>query len=509
MFNIILIAATLVLGAFVSSKYLLRTNAFDFSKKEQQAAELLSKSKTEAEEVFSSTKSLVEKKRENLQQYIQRKEDYLKKTEQSLNKKEELLNTKSNRNSELKLRLAKEHEDLQSLKESIKRIDIQVLENLSKKAGKTPIEVRDEIMEEEEKQLQLENAERLSRMEEVLKENAEKTARRIIVDIIQRLATTSSVETRAVNITVLNDMVKGKIVGKDGINIKTFEEILNVDIVFNDLPNTISLSAFSLVERRIAQKAMEKLVRIRGDITPEVVKQTIKEATEETDKELYKIGKEALDRMGIKHDNEEFIRTVGRLRYRTSYGQNILKHSMEVGWACRMLGDEIGLDQKTCTVAGFLHDVGKAIDQDPKVKDCHDRLSKEIMEKHGFSWEEVHAAWVHHDAEPQQTPEALLVKAADAISASRPGARQESFEKYIERIKELEAISLSYQGVKRTFAISAGREVRVLVDPDIVGDQKAQKLASEIAHQIEEEVTYPGQIKINVIRRTKHTEIAK
>ncbi len=509
LFNLLLILGAGGLGAFFSVKYLLKTNSVDLEKKQKEAEVLIEKSKTEAAEFLNESKTIVQKKRENIEQYIQRKEERIQKLEQSLTKKEELINTKESRNNDFKLRLAKDQEEVQSLRESIKRIDIQVLENLAKKSEKTPIQVRDEIMEEEEKQLQLENAERLARMEEVLKENAEKTARRIIIDVIQRLATTSSVESRAVNITVLNDMVKGKIVGKDGANILAFEELLNVDIVFNDLPNTISISAFSLVDRRIAQVAMEKLVRTKGEITPEYVRETIKQATEETDKELFKIGKEALDRMGIQHDNEEFIRTVGRLRYRTSYGQNIMKHSMEVGWACRMLGNEIGLSDRTCLIAGFLHDVGKAIDQDPKVKDCHDRLSKEIMEKHGFSWEEVHAAWVHHDAEPQQTPEAFLVKAADAISASRPGARQESFEKYIERIKELEAIAISYKGVKRSFAISAGREVRVLVEPDIIGDQKAQKLATEIAHQIEEEVTYPGQIKVNVIRRTKHTEIAK
>lgn len=509
LFNILILTLTLGVSAFLSVKFVLKGQHVDVKKNDSLAAELLEKSQNEANEISTQTKNYVQKKREEIAQYVEKKEERILKLEQSLTRKEELLNSREGRNKELKLSLAKEQEELQGMRDSLKRVDIQILETLAKKNEKTPLQVRDEIIEKEEKQLELENSERLARMEEVLKENAEKTARRIIIDVIQRLCTTSSVETRAVNIEVQNDLIKGKIVGREGVNIRAFEELLNVDIVFNDLPNTISISAFSLVERRIAQVAMEHLVRMRHEITPEIVKKTIEKATEETDKELYKIGKEALEKIGIKHDNEEFIRTVGRLRYRTSYGQNILKHSLEVGWACRMLGNEIGLDEKTCLVAGFLHDIGKAIDQDPKVKDCHDRLSKEIMEKHGFSWEEVHAAWVHHDAEPQQTPEALLVKAADAISASRPGARQESFEKYIERIKELESLAISHEGVKRAFAISAGREVRVIVDPDKVGDQKSQKLATEIAHQIEEEVTYPGQIKVNVIRRTKHTEIAK
>jgi ribonuclease Y len=213
--------------------------------------------------------------------------------------------------------------------------------------------------------------------------------------------------------------------------------------------------------------------------------------------------------MGIEHKDQEFIRTVGRLQYRTSYGQNIMKHSMEVGWICRMLGAEIGLNERTCLIAGFLHDIGKAIDQDPNQKDCHDALTKEIMDKHGFSWEEVHAAWVHHDAEPQQTAEAFLVKAADAISAARPGARQESFEKYLERVQDIERTAIEFEGVKRAFAISAGREVRVVVDPDKMDDGSLPELARKVAKKIEEDITYPGKIKVNVIRRTKYTETSK
>ena len=216
-----------------------------------------------------------------------------------------------------------------------------------------------------------------------------------------------------------------------------------------------------------------------------------------------------MKKMGIKTENQELCRMVGRLQYRTSYGQNILKHAMEVGWVSAMLGNELGLDAKTCLVSGFLHDLGKAIDQEENVKDTHDLLTKELMEKFGFTEEEVHAAWTHHDAAKQETPEALIIKAADAVSASRPGARQESFEKYIERIKALEGTATSYKGVKSAFAISAGRELRVLVDSESIKDEALKKMADEMAKQIEENISYPGQIKVNVIRRTKHTEVAK
>lgn len=263
-----------------------------------------------------------------------------------------------------------------------------------------------------------------------------------------------------------------------------------------------------LVKRRIAQKAMEKLIQTRGDINKLVIQNIIKAAEKETDEELYELGKKALEKMGINHDDKEFLRIVGRLQYRTSYGQNIMKHSMEVGWVAAMLGSELGLNVATCKTGGFLHDLGKAIDQDPNIKDAHDRLSKEIMEKFKFSKEEVHAAWAHHDAVPQETPEALIVKAADAISAGRPGARQESFDKYIERIRALEETALAFDGVRSAFAISAGRELRVIVEPESITDDKMHTLAKQMATKIESELTYPGQIKVNIIRRTKHVEIA-
>lgn len=213
--------------------------------------------------------------------------------------------------------------------------------------------------------------------------------------------------------------------------------------------------------------------------------------------------------MGIKTNNKDFTRVVGRLQYRTSYGQNIMKHSMEVGWIAQMLAKEIGIDAATCKIAAFLHDLGKAVDQDPNVKDAHDELTKELMTKYGFSEEEIHAAWAHHDAVVQETPEALIVKAADAVSGGRPGARQDSIERYIERIKAIDDTVTSFEGVRKSFIMSAGREVRVFTDSEKVTDKDIEEMAKNIAEDIEENVTFPGKIKIKVIRRTKSLEIAK
>ena len=507
--NTLVIAGSLFVGLLISKEALKGKRFFDIEKDKKEAEALIKSGVEEAEKIKEETINNVQKRRDSITQESSVKEHRLKKIEDALNNKEALINKKEERINELKLKAVSLQEEVQGVEESIKRIDKDFIEKLSTKTGKSQGQLKEEILDKLEKDLKNENTEKLIRIEDGLKEDADKTARKVVINVLQRLCSPTSVETRAVTVVVPKDHIKGKIVGKDGRNIRAFEELLDVDVVFNDLPNTISISAFMLVKRRIAQKAMERLVNTKGNIDENVVKKTVEAAEKETDEELYEIGLKALKKIGIKHDNKEFCRVVGRLQYRTSYGQNIMKHSMEVGWVAAMIGSEIGLNIETCKVAGFLHDLGKAIDQDPSVKDAHDYLSKELMEKFGFSWEEVHAAWTHHDAIPQETAEALIVKAADAVSASRPGARQESFDKYIERIRALEETALSYDGVKRAFAISAGRELRVLVDPENVADSGLQDIATKVAGQIEEELAYPGQIKVNVIRRTKYTETAR
>lgn len=508
MVNFAVGAFALVGGFLLTQKFLKTDGAFNYEKKEKEAQDLLEGAKRESEQVKADARTYVENKKKSLDEEKKMKDERLKKIEETLNYKEGVLSKREERNNELKLEIASLKEGEQAVEENLKRIGHEFTKKLSEKTGTSVEAMREALLDKYDKELELENMEKIADIEAKLKEDAEKTAKRIIITTIQRLCSPTSVETRAVHVVVPRDEVKGKIVGKEGRNIAEFEKLLDVDIVFNDMPNTISLSAFGLVNRRIAQKAMEKLVKVRGDINKDVIHKTVAAATAETDEELYEIGKKALERMGIKHEDKEFIRIVGRLHYRTSYGQNIMKHSMEVGWVASMLGSELGLEIETCKVGGFLHDLGKAIDQAPDVKDTHDHLSKELMEKYGFSWGEVHAAWTHHDAIPQETPEALIVKAADAISAGRPGARQESIEKYIDRIRGLQDAALSFPGVKKAFAISAGREVRVYVDPERVNDEGVHSLAKNVAHKIEEEITYPGKIKVNVIRRTKYTEVA-
>lgn len=492
---------TLVLGK--------KTSRADLLKKEQKAEEQISKAKEEAKKIKEESINYVQKRKESIKQGMLKKEERMKNLQKSYASKEDFLNKREERVRGLKKALSTEEQGVRSAHERKKKTKEEMLSRLASKTGQSPEQLKKDILEEYKANLYKDNEEKIIKKEEILKEEAGKTAKKIITGVIQRMCSPTSVETRSVHVKVPKDHIKGKIVGKEGKNIKMLEEALDVYIVFNDLPNTISVSAFQLVNRRTAQRTLEKLIKTRGDITEGLIKKSIKLAEEEIDKELYKIGKQASETMLIKNEDKEFLRTVGRLKYRTSYGQNIMLHSMEVGWAAQMLASEIGLDISVARVGGFLHDLGKAVDQDPNVKDTHDQLSKEIMEKHGFSWEETHAAWTHHDAIPQETAEALIVKAADAISASRPGARQESFGKYIERISLIQETAKSFDGVKKAYAISAGREVRVVVDSEKINDETLRPLAKQLAGKIEEDITYPGKIKVNAIRRTKHTEIAK
>jgi len=497
-------------GAFLLIFVFGKNKAYDFEKKKGESDSIVQKSKEEADNILEETKARTERLNKENDEDFEVKNERLKKFDKSLGLKQSILDKKLNKIKEARLREASYLEETQSAEDSIKRSEKEVMEKLTEKTGLKGEDLKENIVKDYAITLEEENKKKIINIEENLKEVANKKAQRILISTIQRLCSPTSVESRSVVIKVPRDAIKGKIVGKHGVNINHFEEKLDVAVVFNDLPNTISLSAFNLVQRRIAEKAMILLTRYRGSIDTRVVDKTIEKAMRETDDELYEIGKKALRKMGIKKENDkEFTRVVGRLQYRTSYGQNIMKHSMEVGWVAQMLGSELGLNVETCKVGGFLHDLGKAIDQDPEIQETHDKLSKELMEKFGFDDASVHAAWTHHDAAPQETPEALIVKAADSVSGGRPGARQDTLERYIEKMKAIDETVKSFSGIKKSFAMSAGREVRVYVDPETIEDKELEPMAGDIARKLEQNVVYPGKIKVKIIRRTKSTEIAK
>lgn len=344
-----------------------------------------------------------------------------------------------------------------------------------------------------------------NRYVENCKDNANKEAIHHLKSVMQKYSEPSSVDHLDKTIKVPKDITKGRLIGRGAKNLVYLEEQTGADIIFEDQEGVITVSCFNLVIQETVKNAIIKLMKL-DKIDFEAIDNALIQSRKELDLKLEKIGSEAAEIIGLKQTDPELMILIGRLKYRTSYGQNILYHSLEIAYFSAHLASEIGADVEVAKIGGFLHDIGKAIDQE--VNGSHDYLGKEIMEKFGFSWEEVHAAWTHHDAIPIETVEAQIVKAADAISAGRPGARTESAQMYIERIQGLEKIALNTSGVKKAFALSAGREIRTIIDETKVTDQQMEEIAQKMASEIEENLAYPGKIKVNLIRTLESIDYA-
>ncbi len=508
--NILTLLIGVAVGTVVSLILFGRIKIFDFEKRKENAEKIIKESKTEAEKLKNEAAEKTRLIKERTVLESGKREERIEKLNEALKNKDAFIEKKELRNNDLRLEIVTAQEDSQFKQEQVKKFESEIMARLSQKTGLKYDSVKEQIMTAYKKEVEDYGEERLVKLEEDTKENATKIAKKILQNSMQRLSSPTSVETKTVLIKVPRDFIKGKIVGKNAENLAELEKIFpEVDVIFNDLPNTISIACYNLVLRRTVELIIEKLITFKGVIDVKVIQKIHEESKKELEKELYQVGKSAVERLGMRSDNKELLGVVGRMQYRTSYGQNIMKHSMEVAWMAAMLAYEARIDYKTCKIAGFLHDLGKAIDQDPTIQETHDRLTKQLMEKYGFKPEEVHAAWTHHEAEPPKTPEAWIVIAADAVSASRPGARQESLGQYIDRMQALEEKGQSFEGVKRAFAISAGRELRVMVDPEMINDEAMKPLATNIAEKIEKELSYPGKVKVNVIRRTDAIEIAK
>lgn len=508
--SISLLAAILISSAV--TVFFLRPKKPSHNEIDEKKFELLERAKREAEQLRKNAEIKVREQVVINEDSIKTFNEFLKKIEESITSKEELLGKREARNDELKLALTREQEEGKKQEEDVKGLNGEIFNQLKKTAGRNPEELKLQMLAGLEQELQEENEHKLKKLEEYYKEYAEKEARNTVLSALQRLSTSTSNEKKGLQVKVMNDANKPNVVGLNAENIIFLEEQLDgVDIIFNDFPGVATISHYNLITRQIAKKTLERLFEYRQKITKDVVLIKIEEAKKETDRELMAIGREALKRMNIKRPMpDECLQVIGRLQFRTSYGQNIMRHSYEVGIFALMMAYELGLDIETAKISGFLHDLGKAIDQNPDIIGAHDYLTKELMEKFQcFHDREIHAAWTHHDSEPPKTPEAFLVKGADAISAGRPGARAESLDKYIERLNALQSIAMSYEGVDKVSAMSAGRELRVMVNPGAVNDKEMQPLADVIAAEIKENVAYPGYVRVNIIRTTKSADIAR
>ena len=367
-------------------------------------------------------------------------------------------------------------------------------------------EAKDQLWTELEKEFSEYYAGQAKHLKESIEEEHEEKAKQLLSEAMQRYASEVATESTATIVQLPSDDVKGKIIGKEGRNIIAFEQATGVDIIIDDTPGAIIISGYDLARRYVAKLAMEKLIK-DGRIQPARIEEVVQKMKEEVSKMMLEFGKRATEELGITGYSQDLLKIIGRLRFRTSYGQNILKHSVEMAHMGRMLAEEIGADAKIVVEGCLLHDVGKALDHE--VAGTHVEIGVEICKRFKVRDPVVHCVAAHHEDIPMETPEAFIVAAADAISGARPGARRESVEAYIKRLKELEEVARGFEGVDRAFAISAGREIRVYVDTKKVDDLGQEKLAKNIGKKIEDELTYPGVIKVNVIRERRIEETAK
>ena len=453
-----------------------------------EAKDEIHKSRTETERELRERRSEVQRQERRLVQ----KEENLDKKMDALDKKDETLNDKIKK-AEAQLTEA----------ESIKRSQLEMLEKIS---GYTKEQAKVYLLQELEQTLTREKAVKIMEFEERTRDESDALAREIITTAIQRCAADQVSETTVSVVALPNDEMKGRIIGREGRNIRTLETITGVDLIIDDTPEAITLSSFDPVRREVARITLEKLIA-DGRIHPALIEKIHEKAKREVDQTIRQAGERAVVDAGVNGLHHELVKLLGRLKYRTSYGQNVLNHSLEVSYIAGLMASELGVDVKLAKRAGLLHDIGKALDHEQE--GSHIELGVEVAKKYKENDTVINAIHAHHgDVEPKSTI-AVLVQAADAISAARPGARRENLQNYIKRLEKLESLTESFKGVEKAYAIQAGREVRVIVKPEQVSDEKMVLIAREIAEKIEQELEYPGQIKINMIRETRAVDYAK
>jgi ribonuclease Y len=477
---------------------------------EEEAKRIINESIKSAEnkkrEALLETKEEIHRNRTEYEREVRERRAELQKQERRLQQKEENLD-KKNENLEKKTEaLNKKLSETDALHEEIKLIKRSQLEMLEKISGFTVEEAKDYLIKSLESEVTHQAAMKVKEIEARFKEEADKKAREYITLAIQRCAADHVAEATVSVVSLPNDEMKGRVIGREGRNIRAIETLTGVDLIIDDTPEAITLSSFDPYRREIARISLEKLI-LDGRIHPARIEETVEKARREVDATIKAEGERATFETGVHGLHPEMIKLLGRQKYRTSYGQNVLNHSIEVAHIAGLLASELGLDVSLAKRAGLLHDIGKAIDHE--VEGSHVSIGVDLARKYKESEEVVHAIQAHHgDVEPQ-TLIACLVQAADTISAARPGARRENIENYIKRLEKLEELTNSFPGVSGSFAIQAGREVRIMVKPEEVGEDEMILLAREIATKIENELEYPGQIKVNLLRETRAIEYAK
>ncbi len=444
--------------------------------------------------------------REKLNEEERERRQELARQEQKLAKREDMLEDKIQEYTDKDLQAQRKLDELLEKEDYLAEIVQKQTTELERISGMSAEDAKNMLLDQLKHDLAQEQMQLIRENEAKIKETSLEKAKEILSTTMQRCMIEQVVETTVSVVALPNDEMKGRIIGREGRNIRALETLTGVDLIIDDTPEAVVLSSFDPVRREIAKLALEKLI-VDGRIHPVRIEEMVEKAQDEIDKKIWEEGENAALEMGVMGLNKELIKTLGRLYYRTSYGQNVLKHSLEVGHIAGMLAAEIGANEKIAKRAGLLHDIGKAVDQTQE--GTHIQLGVELAARYGERPEVIHAIEAHHDDIVANTIEAVLVKVADAISAGRPGARRDTLEIYIKRLQKIEEIVNSYDGIKQSFAVQAGREVRIIVESERFDDLASQKLARDVAKRIEDELDYPGQIRVTVVREFRTTEIAK
>ena len=510
---LIIIAAVLIslaIGILLGIVYRKKVAESKIQGAENEAKRLIDLAKIEAEnlrkeEIFKAKEEIMTSRKE-LDQEIKERRGEVQKQETRLIQKEENLEKRSENFEKREREVEKELHNIENQKQELEKLYDQEMVELQKIAALTKEEAKQKLLSEMEKELTAEKAQLIREQEQKAKETATKNAKEILCYAVQKCAADHSQETTVSIVALPNDEMKGRIIGREGRNIKALETLTGIDLIIDDTPEAVVLSGFDPLRREVAKIALEKLID-DGRIHPAKIEEMVEKAKEEVDSIIKEEGERAVLETGVIGLHPDLVKLIGKLKYRTSYGQNVLNHSIEVSNLARIMAEELGLDPKLARRAGLLHDIGKALDHD--MEGTHVEIGVEVLKKYKENPLVINAVEAHHgDVEPQ-TLEAVLIQAADATSASRPGARRETLEAYIKRLQNLEEIADSFEGVEKSFAIQAGREVRIVVKPEKISDDQMTILARDVAKKVENEMDYPGQIKVNIIRETRVVDYAK
>jgi ribonucrease Y len=508
-----LCAFFLFIGWFIAS----RVGQNKISAAEERAREIIDAAEKEAEHVkkekllevkdeWFQKKQEVEKELNRQRSKIHAREKQLTEKDESLVAKLEVVTKKEQSLKQTEDRLAKKEGELDERIARAEQLVADQTERLERASGMSRDDAKKMLVENMTSDARLQAAQQLKEIRDEMKTTARKEAQRVIIQAIQRTASDHSVETTVSVLNLASEDMKGRIIGREGRNIRAFEAATGIDVIVDDTPEAVILSGFDPFRREVARMALETLMA-DGRIHPARIEEVVEKVRKELEEEIFRTGENTLLDLGIHNAHNEIKRMVGKMKFRSSYGQNLLQHSVEVGWLCGIMAAELGLDPKIATRAGLLHDIGKTVDRN--IEGPHALLGMDIVKKYREHPIIINAVGSHHDDIEMESPYAPIVQAADAISGARPGARRESLEGYVKRLEKLETIATGFEGVAKTYAIQAGREVRVMVEHDRIDDNLADQLATDIAEKIQQEMEYPGQIKVTVIREKRSIAFAK